>query len=410
MRKILLVSVSALLLVGCAGNGGNQTATKFKEVCDKVKADNIPDKRVQVFDPVLDDKGEALVLRGVTTNTAAKEQLLKGMADAGIKALDSLEVLPAAAMGEKIYGVTTLSVINFRTGPGYDAEAATQTMMGAPLKLLMETDGWVRAVTPEGYIAWVRGTGIAKMTKEEFDSYTAAPKVVVTDKYISVMETPGGKNPVSDAVWGDVMLDLGVQGSYRAVSLPDGRKGFVSNSSVMDYTKWINSRNATAETIIETARQFMGVPYMWGATSIKAVDCSGFTKSVYYLNGIILARDASQQCYTGEDVDITKYVNDSLYTMDALQNLKKGDLVFFGRKATAEKKERITHVGIYIENGQFIHSAGFVHINSLLPNEEDYYSGSTRLVRAQRILGNEDKGMGIETIKNSVYGMPQQTK
>ena len=68
----------------------------------------------------------------------------------------------------------------------------------------------------------------------------------------------------------------------------------------------------------------------------EAVDCSGFTKSVYYLNGIILARDASQQCYTGEDVDITKYVNDSLYTMDALQNLKKGDLVFFGRKATAE--------------------------------------------------------------------------
>lgn len=410
MRKVLLVSVAALMLAGCAGNGGNQTATKFKEVCAKVKADNIPDKRVQVFDPVLDDKGETLVLRGVTTNATAKEQLLKEMAGAGITAADSMEVLPAAAMGDKTYGVTTLSVINFRTGPDYDAEAATQTMMGAPLRLLMESDGWVRAVTPEGYIAWVRGSGIAKMTKEEFDSYVAAPKVVVTDKYISVMETPGGKSPVCDAVWGNILLDLGVNGGYRAVSLPDGRKGFVSNSSVMDYTKWVNSRNATAESIIETAKQFMGVPYMWGATSIKAVDCSGFTKSVYYLNGLILARDASQQCYTGEDVDIAKYVNDSLYTMDALQNLKKGDLIFFGRKATADKKERITHVGIYIEDGRFIHSAGFVHINSLLPDKEDYYTGSTRLVRAQRILGNQDKGMGIETIQNSVYGMPQQAK
>lgn len=410
MRKILLVSASVLLLAGCAGNGENQTAAKFKEVCDKVKADNIPDKRVDVFDPVLDNKGETLVLRGVTTNATAKEQLLKGIADAGIKVLDSMEILPTAAMGDKIYGVTTLSVINFRTGPDYDAEAATQTMMGAPLKLLMETDGWVRAVTPEGYIAWVRGSGIAKMTKEEFENYIAAPKVVVTDKYISVMETPGGKSPVSDAVWGNVLLDLGVRGSYRAVSLPDGRKGYVNNSSVMDYTKWVNSRNATAESVIETAKQFMGVPYMWGATSVKAVDCSGFTKSVYYLNGLILARDASQQCYTGEDVDITKYVNDSLYTMDALQNLKKGDLIFFGRKATAERKERATHVGIYIENGRFIHSAGFVHINSLLPNEEDYYTGSTRMIRAQRILGNEDKGMGIESIQKSVYGMPQQAK
>ncbi len=410
MRKILLVSASVLLLAGCAGNGENQTAAKFKEVCDKVKADNIPDKRVDVFDPVLDNKGETLVLRGVTTNATAKEQLLKGIADAGIKVLDSMEILPTAAMGDKIYGVTTLSVINFRTGPDYDAEAATQTMMGAPLKLLMETDGWVRAVTPEGYIAWVRGSGIAKMTKEEFENYIAAPKVVVTDKYISVMETPGGKSPVSDAVWGNVLLDLGARGSYRAVSLPDGRKGYVNNISVMDYTKWVNSRNATAESVIETAKQFMGVPYMWGATSVKAVDCSGFTKSVYYLNGLILARDASQQCYTGEDVDITKYVNDSLYTMDALQNLKKGDLIFFGRKATAERKERATHVGIYIENGRFIHSAGFVHINSLLPNEEDYYTGSTRLIRAQRILGNEDKGMGIESIQKSVYGMPQQAK
>ncbi len=410
MRKILLVSASVLILAGCAGNGENQTAAKFKEVCDKVKADNIPDKRVDVFDPVLDNKGETLVLRGVTTNATAKEQLLKGIADASIKVLDSMEILPTAAMGDKIYGVTTLSVINFRTGPDYDAEAATQTMMGAPLKLLMETDGWVRAVTPEGYIAWVRGSGIAKMTKEEFENYIAAPKVVVTDKYISVMETPGGKSPVSDAVWGNVLLDLGARGSYRAVSLPDGRKGYVNNSSVMDYTKWVNSRNATAESVIETAKQFMGVPYMWGATSVKAVDCSGFTKSVYYLNGLILARDASQQCYTGEDVDITKYVNDSLYTMDALQNLKKGDLIFFGRKATAERKERATHVGIYIENGRFIHSAGFVHINSLLPNEEDYYTGSTRLIRAQRILGNEDKGMGIESIQKSVYGMPQQAK
>ena len=410
MRKILLVSASVLLLAGCAGNGEDKTSAKFKEVCDKVKADNIPDKRVDVFDPVLDNKSETLVLRGVTTNATAKEQLLKGIADAGIKALDSMEVLPTAAMGDKIYGVTALSVINFRTGPDYDAEAATQTMMGAPLKLLMETDGWVRAVTPEGYIAWVRGSGIAKMTKEEFDSYIAAPKVVVTDKYISVMETPGGKAPVSDAVWGNVLLDLGVRGSYRAVSLPDGRKGYVNNSSVMDYAKWVNSRNATAESVIETAKQFMGVPYMWGATSVKAVDCSGFTKSVYYLNGLILARDASQQCYTGEDVDITKYVNDSLYTIDALQNLKKGDLIFFGRKATAERKERATHVGIYIENGRFIHSAGYVHINSLLPNDEDYYTGSTRLIRAQRILGNEDRGMGIESIQKSVYGMPQQAK
>ena len=138
---------------------------------------------------------------------------------------------------------------------------------------------------------------------------------------------------------------------------------------------------------------------MWGGTSIKAVDCSGFTKSTYFLNGLVLARDASQQCHTGDNVDITKYVNDSTYTVEALANLKKGDLIFFGSKATPEKKERVTHVGIYIENGILIHSAGKVRINSLIPTDDNYYSGSKRLIRACRIIGNQDMDKDIWTIE-----------
>jgi cell wall-associated NlpC family hydrolase len=82
-----------------------------------------------------------------------------------------------------------------------------------------------------------------------------------------------------------------------------------------------------------------------------------------------------------------------------LANLKKGDLIFFGTKATPEKKERITHVGIYIEDGIFIHSATKVRINSLIPTDANYYDGSKRLVRAQRILGNVDAGKDIWSIQ-----------
>jgi cell wall-associated NlpC family hydrolase len=174
----------------------------------------------------------------------------------------------------------------------------------------------------------------------------------------------------------------------------------VLKADVTDFNKWLDSRNPTAENIIKTAKQFIGVPYMWGGTSIKAVDCSGFCKSTYFLNGIVLARDASQQCLTGDNVDISKYVDGSEHTREALANLKKGDLIFFGTKATAEKKERITHVGIYIENGIFIHSATKVRINSLIPTDANYYDGSKRLVRAQRILGNQDKGKGIVSVVN----------
>ena len=128
---------------------------------------------------------------------------------------------------------------------------------------------------------------------------------------------------------------------------------------------------------------------MWGGTSIKGMDCSGFTKTTYYLNGIILQRDASQQVATGVDVDIT----------NGLDNLKMGDLIFFGRKAAETQKERATHVGIYIGEGEFIHCATSVRINSLLPEAENYYEGSTRLIRARRILGNEDTDKGIWTVR-----------
>ena len=142
---------------------------------------------------------------------------------------------------------------------------------------------------------------------------------------------------------------------------------------------------------------------MWGGTSMKAVDCSGFTKTVYFLNGVILARDASQQCYTGDDVDIKEYTDNNNYSVEALGNLKKGDLIFFGTKATPEKKERITHVGIYIDNGKFIHSATRVKENSLIPSDSDYYDGSKRMIRAQRIIGTQDKGKGVESIDKSNY-------
>lgn len=128
---------------------------------------------------------------------------------------------------------------------------------------------------------------------------------------------------------------------------------------------------------------------MWGGTSIKAVDCSGFTKSVYFLNGVILERDASQQALTGEHVDISA----------GYGNLKVGDLLFFGTKASEGKRERITHVGMYIGNGRFIHSAGYVHINSLNTSDPDYNDVEKRLVRARRVLTKIDGDEGIVSIK-----------
>ena len=117
----------------------------------------------------------------------------------------------------------------------------------------------------------------------------------------------------------------------------------------------------------------MGFPYLWGGASTKAVDCSGFTKLVYYTQGIILARDASQQARYGHPVDISR-----------LENLAKGDLLFFGNSA-----ERPSHVGIHLGNGDFIHSSGRVHISSIIPGDPKN-DPERNFVAARRIVNSLD--------------------
>jgi len=402
MKKlILLATLPIVALYGCCGGEKvSKEAAAFETISKEMKAHYAPDGRSKTLEVKLENTANGYALKGVTNQPEAKAAYVKAFEDKGITVLDSIALLPAAELEGKIYGVSNQSVINFRTSGKYSAESATQVMMGTPLQVLEKKGGWTRAITPEGYISWVSSGSITYMNKEEFDAYQAAKKVIVTTKYTTMYEGPSASSQmVSDVVWGNILLDLGTQGAWQKVAISDGREGYLPKADVTDFNKWLDSRNPTAENIIKTAKQFIGVPYMWGGTSIKAVDCSGFCKSTYFLNGIVLARDASQQCLTGDGVDISKYVNDGEYTKEALANLKKGDLIFFGTKATPEKKERITHVGIYIEDGIFIHSATKVRINSLIPTDANYYDGSKRLVRAQRILGNVDAGKDIWSIQ-----------
>ena len=64
-------------------------------------------------------------------------------------------------------------------------------------------------------------------------------------------------------------------------------------------THGLKGAKDSPETIVATAYRFFGVPYLWGGTSVKGMDCSGFTKTVYFLNGVLLPRDASQQVARG---------------------------------------------------------------------------------------------------------------
>jgi len=117
------------------------------------------------------------------------------------------------------------------------------------------------------------------------------------------------------------------------------------------------------------------VPYLWGGTSGKGFDCSGYVKTVYWLNGVALPRDADQQSEAGEPVAID----------GGFSSLRKGDLLFF--VPSAGRKEPITHVALYVGNGEYLHASGLVRRNSLDPKSPIYSDGLVkRLVRARRYI------------------------
>ena len=186
----------------------------------------------------------------------------------------------------------------------------------------------------------------------------------------------------------------GSKGAFYKVTYPDGRQGYISKSIAMPEKKWRSGLKQDAADIIRTAHTMMGIPYLWAGTSSKGVDCSGFMRTILFMHDIIIPRDASQQAYVGEHIDIAS----------DFSNLQPGDLIFFGRKATPERKERVVHVGMYIGGKRFIHSQGDVHISSFDPADElfdEYNLG--RLLFATRVLPYINKETGLNTTETNEY-------
>jgi len=267
----------------------------------------------------------------------------------------------------------------------------TQAVMGTPMKVLEYMDGWYRVQTPDGYIGWMEGNGLAYFNLEELNQWKKSNRYIFNCISGNAFEAPSKKSlVVTDLVLGDLFEVTAETKGFLKMKTPDGRIGFVKKSDCLSWSDW-TTRKPNVQAMISIARKMLGSPYLWGGTSSKAMDCSGFTKTSYYSQGIILARDASQQTRYGEHPDFKN-----------ITSLRPGDLLFFGRSA-----QRVTHVGLYMGNGRFIHSSGMVRINSLDPNDPVFSETLLKkLVNAGRILNSLNTD-GISLVKDHAwYSLP----
>ena len=398
MKKLtFLLSLFLLIpLFAVAAEVGDRTIpAEVSQLSDNLKKTYAPDKRVALFDVDYSFSGKNVMLRGVTTSAEAKTGLLDGLAKLGYKVMDCLQVLPdEEGLEGKTYGIVNVSVANLRVDPDFSSEMMTQGLMGMPVRVL-QRDGWYRIQTPDNYIAWVHRVGIHPVTREELTAWNQAEKVVVTSNYGFVYSQPNETSQtVSDVAAGNRLKWEGTKGSFYKVTYPDGRQGYISKSISMPEKKWRAALKQDAASIIRTAHTMMGISYLWAGTSSKGVDCSGFMRTILFMHDIIIPRDASQQAYVGEHIDIAP----------DFSNLQPGDLIFFGRKATPERKERVVHVGMYIGNKRFIHSQGDVHVSSFDPADElfdEYNLG--RLLFSARVIPYINKEASLNTTETNPY-------
>ena len=315
-----------------------------------------------------------------------------------MKRIISIWILAIVSLGamaqEKRMAVVEFSTSYLRLKPDYESPLETQELMGTVVEIVGEQSYWREVVTPQPYRAWCTDQGLVEMSADELKAYEEAPKVMFCDLYGHIYKEPSMDSPtICDLVGGDLLrlttvkdntdktLKKALKGRWTEVMLPSGKTGFVPSKQLklhngfrsisMGEGSAESISSETTEAIIAQAEKLLGVPYLWGGMSAKGVDCSGLVRISHIMNGILLPRNASQQVKCGERVE--------------LDNLQRGDLVFFGTPATDEKPMRITHVGIYLGENKIIHSSHRVRINSLIPGDEDYYENSHRLVAAIRL-------------------------
>ncbi len=329
-------------------------------------------------------------LTGTTNHPKEFLLLKKNLEKNEIVFTDSVRLQSNPALGDKVYGLINVSVANLRSEPLHSAELSTQALLGTPINILDKKNNWLLVQTPDNYVSWTEESTVTLLNRQEINKWMDARKIVYYQNYGSSYEKADTRSQtISDVVICNIFEYLSENRNFIKVMYPDKRVAFLKKTDCIDYSKWINLPYPTPADIIKTAKTFTGIPYLWGGTSSKGLDCSGFTKLTFLIHGIIIQRDASQQARHGI------ISNDG--TFDTLQ---PGNLLFFGKKDISTDKTSITHVAIYIRNNEYIHASGMVGHNSF-DSDSPIYSA----YRANSFIKASDyiSAIGTENITKVKY-------
>jgi cell wall-associated NlpC family hydrolase len=242
-------------------------------------------------------------------------------------------------------GVVVTPVANMYAAPTEESAVVSQAIYGTNVALEEEKQGWARIRTADDYTGWMPLASLRALVFGE-TAYASAGRVAQVESLFANLyrEPDVTKHQPLLTVPFETRLEVASEQSgegsrWLEVRLPDGRSAWLQRGDITFDAKPLSIAQAIA-----LSQRFLGLPYLWGGTSSFGYDCSGFVQMLVRRRGVIMPRDADLQAnWTGASPVKRK-------------KLQPADLLFFGESAG-----KVTHTGMYIGRGKFVHATTHEH-------------------------------------------------
>ncbi|MFY9853885.1 MAG: NlpC/P60 family protein [Terracidiphilus sp.] len=261
--------------------------------------------------------------------------------------------------------VVSRPVINMYHSASPDSDVVSQALYGSGVGALEKRDGWIHIRTGDDYKGWVAAEDVAAV-QGDYAPTGKAVRVVQLSANIYREPDVTKHAPLLNLPWEARMEVLSTNvdkgGRWIQIKLVNGQTGYVERGNV--------SADVPALTIdqtIQLAHRFLGITYTWGGVSTYGYDCSGFMQMLIRQRGILMPRDADVQANWSGVRPVER------------KDLQPGDLLYFGGSVA-----RITHTGMYIGNGEFIHDTTNTHPEVQISKLDDM-PWTKLLVAARRV-------------------------
>ena len=255
----------------------------------------------------------------------------------------ALALSATASFANSNEGTVTADALNVRSGPSTSYSITTKLYKGDKVEILETSNGWHKIKASNGKIGWVSGDYIKVSSGSTSQPSTSTTKATVTATSLNVRSGAGTSYSVITKLPKGTVVDVleSASNGWKKIKTSNGTIGWVSGSYLANGVVEQTSTPSTnkVQAVIDLAHKQLGKPYVWGAEGPNSFDCSGLIYYVYKnAASITLPRTSSDQYSAGVAV--------------SRSNLKAGDLIFSSTDGTGN----ITHVAIYVGDGQMIHA------------------------------------------------------